>query len=337
MGAYCLVALALVAAFSRRGGAAAAKVETAPAWLAAYEPDPVRVSREAYLNESASALKAAKPIWSSVVADCVLDVGDGAPAHAKLRAGNESPPLEAVAPAPRLCRVVSTIGGDDFDADLVAVFSIVDSLDYLKRPDNWAAFLNKVAFCAKQKRRLYLWVGDIEKAVLHARPGPLPWMDCNEAPGNTLNIYKAVALLALFKKARPRVKAALYLDADAWFTDVAFSETDGATVEAYMALSADADLFGNQNRVGGPKIIFNGGLMMARNTNWVSHFAALWWRARCGAHDQCVGRRMMIGSNAENVGCRSGRLYMLPGPRRRSRCSWTAARSAITTGRTFSF
>jgi hypothetical protein len=56
-----------------------------------------------------------------------------------------------------------------------------------------------------------------------------------------------------------------------------------------MALSSDADLFGNQNRVGGPKIIFNGGLMLAKNTLWVAHFAALWWRARCGKHDQYVG------------------------------------------------
>ena len=53
----------------------------------------------------------------------------------------------------------------------------------------------------------------------------------------------------------------LYVDADAWFSDVAFTN-DQVTPEAYLALS-NAELLGNQNRIGGPKIPMNGGLIFA--------------------------------------------------------------------------
>ena len=66
-----------------------------------------------------------------------------------------------------------------------------------------------------------MWIGTLKQSVLDARPGPLPWMACAEPKGNTLNIYKAIALLALFDMPRPP-SAVMYLDADAWFSDAAF-------------------------------------------------------------------------------------------------------------------
>ena len=75
------------------------------------------------------------------------------------------------------------------------------------------------------------------------------------------------------------------MDADAWFSDVAFTN-DQVTPEAYLALSSDAELLGNQNRIGGPKIPMNGGLIFARKSRFTSQFFALWWRGRCGKKDQ---------------------------------------------------
>jgi len=108
-------------------------------------------------------------------------------------------------------------------------------------------------------------------------------MRCREPPGNTLNGVKAVAFLALFHMPRAPT-AVLYLDADAWFSDAAFSDA-AASPEAYLDLS-DAEIVGNQNRVGGPRIPMNGGLLLARNSQFARDFFALWWRSRCGAHDQ---------------------------------------------------
>ena len=84
------------------------------------------------------------------------------------------------------------------------MLALVDSLGYLEQPGNWEAFLNKASYCRKTGRAFYLWVGKIDQGELDLREGAdLPWLRCREAPGNTLNIYKAVAFLALFRGPEP--------------------------------------------------------------------------------------------------------------------------------------
>ena len=240
----------------------------------------VHVSDATWKTEASAALGAARPAWESVVIGCVLRIKSTQPAKLGLR--NAQPERGDTSAVPRLCRVDVGDGGPP-PGDAAAVLALVDSVGYLEAPGNWEAFLNKAAYCKATGRAFYAWVGTLPRETLDARPGGLPWTTCREAPGNTLNIYKAIALLALFHGPDPP-KAVLYLDADAWFSDAAF---DGAaTPERYLALSEGAELLGNQNRVGGPKIPMNGGLLMVRNWPWASEFLALWWRSRCGPHDQ---------------------------------------------------
>ena len=94
---------------------------------------------------------------------------------------------------------------------------------------------------------------------------------------NTLNGVKNLAFLALFDD--PSIDKVLYMDTDMWVS------SEEIEPESYFALT-DADLLGNQNRVGGPKIPMNGGLVFARKSEFTQQFFALWWRGRCGAHDQ---------------------------------------------------
>lgn len=157
---------------------------------------------------------------------------------------------------------------------------MVNTEEYLMRPGNWEAFLNKASYCRRSGRRLFVWVGELPKAQLGARHS-VPWLNCREPPGNTLNIYKAIALLAL---SEGKGRLFVYLDADAWFSDLAFEHR--ASPEDYAALSPRAFLFGNQNRVGGPKIPMNGGVLIVRNSPAARRFLALWWWSRCGSHDQ---------------------------------------------------
>ena len=176
---------------------------------------------------------------------------------------------------PRLCRVKDR----EASQQRTAVLMIVNSVAYLQGPGNWEAFLNKAAYARKTKRPFYLWVGDLEAATLAGRHA-VPWLPCAEKPGNTLNIYKTVAIFAAFQGAR----TLLYVDADAWFSDAAFK--GAAEPESYLNVSSRAFLMGNQNRVGGPKIPMNGGLLLLRDSQRAKRFLALWFYSRCGAHDQ---------------------------------------------------
>ena len=173
--------------------------------------------------------------------------------------------------------------GGAVDASKTVVLAMVDSTQYLEKKGNWEAFLNKAAYCRKTKRALYLWLGVPSSDILDARHAA-PWATCRDRrEGNTLNGVKTLGFLALFEGPQPP-DSVLYVDADAWFSDVAFS-SEQVTPEAYLALS-DSELLGNQNRIGGPKIPMNGGLIFARKSQFTSQFFALWWRGRCGKKDQ---------------------------------------------------
>lgn len=163
--------------------------------------------------------------------------------------------------------------------EATAVMMMVNSVDYLLQEGNWLAFLNKAAFCRSTHRRFYLWIGELPSDELDARHG-VPWMRCEHRPGNTLNIYKALAFLALFE-----IESSIfYLDADAWFSDAAFAGV--VQLEDYFRMFPGAYLFGNQNREGGPLIPMNGGLLCLRDRPQAHSFLALWWWSRCGQHDQ---------------------------------------------------
>jgi len=169
--------------------------------------------------------------------------------------------------------------GGEVDAKKTTILAMVDSPGYLEQRGNWEAFLNKASYCRRTRRRFYIWIGVPPPNVLNARVDA-PWARCRDKTrgnANTLNGVKNLAFLALFDD--PSIDKVLYIDADAWFS------SSDIEPEAYFALT-DSDLLGNQNRVGGPKIPMNGGLIFARKSEFTRQFFALWWRGRCGAHDQ---------------------------------------------------
>jgi hypothetical protein len=228
-----------------------------------------RVTKDQWQAEAQNALEAAKPLWSQgAESGCVLTISG------KRVTTTSDSPL-------KLCRVDH---GGDVDASKTVVLAMVDSTQYLEKKGNWEAFLNKAAYCRRTKRALYLWLGVPSTDILDARHAA-PWATCRDRrEGNTLNGVKTLGFLALFEGPHPP-SSILYVDADAWFSDVAFS-SERVTPEAYLALSSDSELLGNQNRIGGPKIPMNGGLIFARRSQFTSQFFALWWRGRCGKKDQ---------------------------------------------------
>ncbi|KAJ8611650.1 hypothetical protein CTAYLR_007885 [Chrysophaeum taylorii] len=245
------------------------------------EPEEIIVSRELYLNVTDVAMADARMYWERVDTRCTARVTEAWPAHIQLSSLSSSSDKSV----PRLCRVTLDTGetGVVVDSRRMAVMMMVDSVAYLKLPGNWLAFLNKAAYCRATRRRFFLWVGTLPKADLDARH-PVPWMRCVEKPGNTLNIHKAIAFLALFASQRNLSRSGvLYLDADAWFSDLAFRQT--VHPEEYF-LESRAFIYGNQNKFGGPKIPMNGGILAVRDSPSARRFLALWWWSRCGKHDQ---------------------------------------------------
>ena len=226
-----------------------------------------RVTKDQWQTEAQNALEAAKPLYDQASNGCVLTIS-----------GNR---VTTTSTSPlKLCRVDH---GGDVDAKKTVVLAMADSTKYLETRGNWEAFLNKAAYCRRTKRALYLWLGVPSSDILDARHAA-PWATCRDRrEGNTLNGVKTLGFLALFEGPQPP-DSVLYVDADAWFSDVAFA-SERVTPEAYLALT-DAELLGNQNRIGGPKIPMNGGLIFARKSHFTSQFFALWWRGRCGKKDQ---------------------------------------------------
>ena len=226
-----------------------------------------RVTKDQWQAEAQAALNDARPLFEAVKNGCVLTIS-----------GNR---VTTTSASPlKLCRVDH---GGAVDAKKTVVLAMADSTKYLETRGNWEAFLNKAAYCRKTKRALYLWLGVPSSDILDARHAA-PWATCRDRrEGNTLNGVKTLGFLALFHQQNPP-DSVLYVDADAWFSDVAFAN-DQVTPEAYLALT-DAELLGNQNRIGGPKIPMNGGLIFARRSRFTSQFFALWWRGRCGKKDQ---------------------------------------------------
>ena len=227
-----------------------------------------RVTQDQWKESAQEALDAARPLYVQAAdSGCVVSISTK-----HVTATSTS--------ALRLCRVDH---GGAVDPEKTAVLAMVDSTWYLELRGNWEAFLNKAAYCRHSKRAFYLWLGVPPPEVLNKRT-EAPWAHCKDRrAGNTLNGVKTLAFLALFDGENSPASV-LYVDADAWFSDVAFTRDD-VTPEAYLAL-ADAEILGNQNRIGGPKIPMNGGLVFARRSQFTREFFALWWWGRCGKKDQ---------------------------------------------------
>ena len=284
-----LLVVAATAALARRP---AATDRGCGSYCSAAVDDAVRVAvtRAAYANATAAALASARRVAARISLDCAIALrGDGVVVSHGGRSyavGDALPAALVGGGGGALCAA-----GAAAAPGRVAVFTVVDTIGYLTAPGNLDAFRNKVAFCERTARPLYVLLVGTGDASLHAREGP-PWQPCGEPDGNQLSVYKAPGALRVFES-RPAVSSLLYLDADAWFADGAAA----APLEAYADLleKNDADLLGVQNRFhagadpgwGRPrKIVMNGGVFLLRRSAFADGFAGLWWAGRCGAKDQ---------------------------------------------------
>ena len=208
------------------------------------------------------------PDWAAADRQCIATIASATPPYLSYDGRDTT--------KPKLCRVDH---GGPVDADKTTILMFVNTPQYLEQRGNWEAFLNKASYCRRTRRRFYIWIGVPPPSVLNARVDA-PWARCRDKTRgleNTLNGVKNLAFLALFDD--PSIDKVLYMDTDMWVS------SEEIEPEAYFALT-DADLLGNQNRVGGPKIPMNGGLVFARKSEFTAQFFALWWRGRCGDHDQ---------------------------------------------------
>lgn len=269
------------------------------------------VGEAAFSAAAEHALSAAKPTWETVDTSCVLHVDaldEGAPAKVRLSWPNGTR-SDIVAPSALMtAEFRNTVGAAlcqvAFEADSQAVvmpiLSYVDSLDYLLRDHIWTAFLNKVAYCQRTQRRLFLFVGRFPRELVDSRAGALPWQPCEEPPGNGNNVPKTIAILSLMHLTPPP-PAVFYMDADAWFSDAAY--TSQASPEAYLDVGGTSDLVGASNHYAYSPIVLNGGLLLFRNTAWARSFLSLWWQARCGKKDQLPLQHVLLSSwSAETSG-----------------------------------
>lgn len=262
IGAACILVMLFLwqmRSFDRGGHRKKKKKESVPR---------MTVSRELYENVTDVAMSDSFRVAALVDAKCVVRIEKN---RLVFLEESDSPYL------PRLCRVEDVAE----PTESTSVLMMVNSVNYLEQRGNWLAFLNKASYCRATKRRFYVWIGDLPRAELDARHS-IPWRTrCAHNPGNTLNIYKAIAFIVLFREMGETM--VLYLDADAWFSDVSRS----IDVDRYWSsFGSDTFLFGNQNRYGGPLIPMNGGILALRNCDAAVRFVALWWHSRCGPHDQ---------------------------------------------------
>ena len=193
----------------------------------------VSVTQDVWRESAASAQAAAKPDWAAADRQCIATIASATPPYLSYDGRDTT--------KPKLCRVDH---GGPVDADKTTILMFVNTPQYLEQRGNWEAFLNKASYCRRTRRKFYIWIGVPPPAVLNARVDA-PWARCRDntrGHENTLNGVKNLAFLALFDD--PSIDKVLYMDTDMWVS------SEEIEPEAYFALT-DADLLGNQNRVGG--------------------------------------------------------------------------------------
>ena len=193
----------------------------------------VSVTKEIWSDSAQSAIAAAKPDWAAADRKCIATIASATPPYLSYDGRDTT--------KPKLCRVDH---GGPVDAEKTTILMFVNTPQYLEQRGNWEAFLNKASYCRRTRRRFYIWIGVPPPSVLNARVDA-PWARCRDKSRdheNTLNGVKNLAFLALFDD--PSIDKVLYMDTDMWVS------SEEIEPEAYFALT-DADLLGNQNRVGG--------------------------------------------------------------------------------------
>jgi hypothetical protein len=180
---------------------------------------------------------------------------------------------------------------------LSVLLTLVDSTSYLKKGTIWESFLNKASYSLLSQRPLFILVGRVPSNVLNQREtftvSSQFGVTCHSPDEtNAMHYVKPIAFLALFHKQTiiPSISTAFFVDADIYFNTLAYDNINNTTLptlEEYFTISSQASIVGSQNPSGNDgNILFNGGFLGLRNTDYTYDFAALWWFCRCGPRDQ---------------------------------------------------
>eukprot|EP00746_Dinoflagellata_sp_MGD_P147056 gnl/MRDRNA2_/MRDRNA2_79444_c0_seq2.p1 gnl/MRDRNA2_/MRDRNA2_79444_c0~~gnl/MRDRNA2_/MRDRNA2_79444_c0_seq2.p1 ORF type:complete len:413 (-),score=66.80 gnl/MRDRNA2_/MRDRNA2_79444_c0_seq2:110-1348(-) len=180
-----------------------------------------------------------------------------------------------------LCRVVpSEVTDVALRKEKVALLQAVMSAEDLLGGDGlrWAQFLNRFTYAEKTGRTMFLWMGDgiINLEGLDAR--------CQSIMHSN-NHLKPLAFVALLR-AEP-VESFLYLDADAWFSEV----SDRSLPEKYLEVAPAADVIFTQGHTTSVLdrrgiALIDDGVAFVRNTDFGRKFSEMWWSFRCDGFDE---------------------------------------------------
>ncbi len=196
----------------------------------------------------------------------------------------------------------------NISSDKSTLLMLVDSVEYMMKPNIFQGVLNKASYAYRSNRLFYIWIGNLGEDELNSREveslAPAFGFRCAEKElKNSMHYYKPIAFLVLFdilSSSSQKSGSIFYLDADSAFTLEAFrriendkfdgnineSDNFGGPIgpESYFGLSPQASLMATQNIKG--KMVMNSGLILLRDTQWAREFSALWWFGRCGYKDQ---------------------------------------------------
>ena len=192
--------------------------------------------------------------------------------------------------------------------DKSTLLMIVDSVEYMMKPETFNGVMNKASYAYRSNRPLYIWIGNLDEDELNRREiesfAPTFGFRCTEKElKNSMHFYKPIAFLTLFDilaSSSLSSRSIFYLDADTAFTATAFERIENDKFhdkssnrenllgpigpESFLGLSPQASLMATQNIKG--KMLMNSGVMLLRDTRWSRDFLALWWHGRCGSKDQ---------------------------------------------------
>ncbi len=190
--------------------------------------------------------------------------------------------------------------------DKSTLLMIVDSVEYMMKPETFNGVMNKASYAYRSNRPLYIWIGNLDEDELNRREiesfAPTFGFRCTEKGlKNSMHYYKPIAFLTLFDilaSSSLSSRSIFYLDADTAFTPTAFERIENDKFhgksrenllgpigpESFLGLSPQASLMATQNIKG--KMLMNSGVMLLRDTRWSREFLALWWYGKCGSKDQ---------------------------------------------------
>lgn len=228
-------------------------------------------------------------------------------------------------------------------SDKSTLLMIVDSVEYMMKPQTFSGVINKASYAYRSNRPLYIWIGNLDEDELNRREiesfAPTFGFRCTEKElKNSMHYYKPIAFLTLFDtlaSSSLSSRSIFYLDADAAFTATAFERIENDKFygkssnrenllgpigpESFLGLSPQASLMATQNIKG--KMMMNSGVMLLRDTRWSRDFLALWWYGRCGYKDQLALWLVLYATfsawttagGESSVGIEGGTQFAYPG------------------------